>query len=775
MNPLRMYTLPQMLEKGHTIETAFNGPRLDNGFILDEELSPRTTQIYYSRLIRVILEVPGVKNVYNFTIEGADESKKTLFLGEMEVPVFDVRPSKATGEYGIKLLKNHIPVYIENNIVNSFYQAFKLGQPKPFVPGQHQRALRAFDVKLGRDRKVGVYRSVQYDFPPVYGIGEFGVGDTASDKFVSDEVAGGAGGRKRTSARRLGLARQLKGYLLVFDQMLANYLEQLASVPALFSINPGIKRTYFPASDLDVPGLGPLKKEGDGHVHMDGEVKVMQQAQLMMPGNYDYNEALDNIVSTQDQFFRRRNHFLDHLLARFAIFMPSRMFEDANWYFTTEEELNEFILATKAATLQYIDLVTEKRGQAPMLQEPAAISWLECYVQLRLGIVDSTTTFRLAFRELAAPLYKYHVHLADEPMLKNNRKRNISSPFGKITSDVAESDDFHPYDKPEKAADHVVFRSIKFYRKLIGKEIHIDIDMFRNGYMANNYRFGYASESRSKLYVIYRDAEDNVAGNDRSWKIIGEFDAPDEAITAILGISSFIRFLNIETEGLHLVEHLPLRPSIEKLRFETQLLDESRKILMQSDQPFSCIEDQEEIIKRFLAAGCRPHSYVVKKETNRERWFIELLDGDDKLIARSVTPFAKEKDAKMNVDIIMHRCVDLFIKDHSEGFCFRTLHPEGEIPILSFYSFRMTVVMPSWSARFINPGFRQKISMLLRNYAPAHVGIGEFWMEPGEMQTFEKLYKQWRDAFAANDPSRESIAVKLGVLINQYYFSDSHY
>ena len=43
------------------------------------------------------------------------------------------------------------------------------------------------------------------------------------------------------------------------------------------------------------------------------------------------------------------------------------------------------------------------------------------------------------------------------------------------------------------------------------------------------------------------------------------------------------------------------------------------------------------------------------------------------------------------------------------------------------------------------------------------------------MQTFEKLYKQWRDAFAANDPSTESLAVKLGVLINQYYFSDSHY
>jgi hypothetical protein len=83
--------------------------------------------------------------------------------------------------------------------------------------------------------------------------------------------------------------------------------------------------------------------------------------------------------------------------------------------------------------------------------------------------------------------------------------------------------------------------------------------------------------------------------------------------------------------------------------------------------------------------------------------------------------------------------------------------------------------MPSWTARFTNQGFRQTISMLLRNYAPAHVNIGEFWLEPNEMREFEDLYQKWRVALAKNDPSKESLAVKLGILINQYYFSDSHY
>jgi hypothetical protein len=775
-HPIRMYTLPQMLEKGYTIGSIFNGPRLDNGFILDDELYPRILQIYYSRLIRVILEVPGVKNVYNFSIEGADEDKKALLLGEMEVPFFDIQPSNSTGEYGIKLLKNHIPVYIENNLVNSFYQAFKLGQPKSFVPGQHQQALRTFDVQLGRDRKVGEYRSVQYDFPPIYGIGEFGVGDNVSDTYISEESSG----KKRSSTRRMGLARQLKGYLLVFDQMLANYLEQLASVPILFSIKPDITRSYFPARQLDVPGLEPLQKKKDtisGQSNIDHELYVMEQAQLMFSSELSYDKALDNIVTAQDEFFRRRNQFLDHLLARFGIFMPSRMFEDANWYFTTEEELREFILTTKAAALQYIDLVTERRGQAPMLLYDIAISWLECYIQLRLGIVDARINFRLRFSKLAKPLFKYKIRLSKEPLWKNNKKREIHSPHGKIESEIAESEHFHSYDEPEKPDDHKAFRNIHFLNQLRNEHFHIDIDMFRNGYLANNYRFGHAEKHHKKISVIYRDPEDNTAGEERSWKVVALFDNRREAVKGILSLSSFIRYLNIETEGLHLVEHLPLRPSTDQLKFETQLLDSSRQVLLQSDEPFSCEEEQEQIVRKFLAAGCRPTSYVIKQEKKSNHWLIELVDADHKTIATSVKHFHSEREGKATAELIMQHCIDLFIRDsdHIQYFRFRTLHPEGEIPLLSFYSFRMTVVMPSWTARFINSGFRETISMLLRNYAPAHSSIGEFWLEPAEMREFEILYQQWRKAMMVNDTSKESIAVKLGVLINQYYFSDSHY
>jgi hypothetical protein len=765
-HPIRMYTLPQMLEKGYTIGSIFNSPRLDNGFILDEALYPRITQIYYSRLIRVILEVPGVKNVYNFSIEGADEKNKTFVLGDMEVPVFNLHSSTSKGEFGIKVLKNRIPVYIEHNVVHSFFQAFKLGQPKSFVPGQHQQSLRAFDVKLGRDRKVGEYRSVQYDFPPIYGIGEYGVGD---DAFISADGSG----RKRSSARRIGLAQQLKGYLLVFDQVLANYLQQLASVPELFSIDPNIKRTYFPAMRLDVPRLKPLQKGKDGNDHVDYEAKVMQRAQLMFSHKFDYHEALDNIVTSQDDFYRRRNEFLDHLLARFGVSIPSRTFEDTNWYFTTEKELQEFILATKAAALQYIDLITEKRGQAPILPNETVISWLEVYIQVRLGIVDSKMNFRLQFSKLAEPLFRHRVLLPEKPQRKHGRKakQKIKSPHGKIEDKEAEN--FDVYDLAEKEEDRELFRSFSFYRKLISKQLHIDLDMLRNGYTASNYRFAYTGEN--KVTVIYRDPEDHAAEDDRSWKIVGVFDRINEAITGILGLSSFIRYLNIETEGLHLVEHLPLRPPTSKLKFETQLLDNNREVLLQSDMPFSCEDDQEQIIKKFFAAGCRPASYHIKKDKSGH-WSIELVDDDEKIIARAINHYHGEREAKANAEHIMERCMEVFHKehDHTESFRFRTLYSGEEIPLLSFYSFGISVIMPSWTARFTNQGFRKTVSMLLRNHAPAHCSIAEFWLEPEEMLEFENLYRQWRKAYAGKDPVAESLGIKLGILINQYYFADSN-
>src|SRR6185436_13771689 len=76
-------------------------------------------------------------------------------------------------------------------------------------PVQVTAAERDIPPRPGRDRKIGAYRSVQEQFPMTYGIGPAGLPQSASRE-------------------RRAQAKQLKAYLLFYDQLLANYFTQLA-------------------------------------------------------------------------------------------------------------------------------------------------------------------------------------------------------------------------------------------------------------------------------------------------------------------------------------------------------------------------------------------------------------------------------------------------------------------------------------------------------------------------------------------------------------------
>ena len=72
------------------------------------------------------------------------------------------------------------------------------------------------DIPEGTDLSTENYTTIQTDFPDVYGIGRAGLSESAS-------------------GLRQAQAKQLKGYLLFFEHLLAGYLSQLVNVKELFS------------------------------------------------------------------------------------------------------------------------------------------------------------------------------------------------------------------------------------------------------------------------------------------------------------------------------------------------------------------------------------------------------------------------------------------------------------------------------------------------------------------------------------------------------------
>src|SRR5205085_8418100 len=184
-------------------------------------------------------------------------------------------------------------LYVEN----STFVFYKNGLPFMARPGEVQDTLsqlRGQDERLKRmnlspaecDLPVpsGLYRSpetyypVQYSFPLTYGIGEEGLREPATDK-------------------RHAQAQQLKGYLMFFEQLLANYFTQLANVRNMFLLDETQLHSYFPRNlrdDALIRGVaGLLKPELD-------DVRLQQ------------------LCESEAERLDRRNRFLDHLMARFA-------------------------------------------------------------------------------------------------------------------------------------------------------------------------------------------------------------------------------------------------------------------------------------------------------------------------------------------------------------------------------------------------------------------------------------------------------------------------
>jgi hypothetical protein len=60
-----------------------------------------------------------------------------------------------------------------------------------------------------------------------------------------------------------------------------------------------------------------------------------------------------------------------------------------------------------------------------------------------------------------------------------------------------------------------------------------------------------------------------------------------------------------------------------------------------------------------------------------------------------------------------------------------------------FYSHRLTVVFPNWTARFQQPAFQRLAEETVQLNCPAHLLAKCVWMDFDKMETFERCYEAW--------------------------------
>ncbi len=369
------YSLPDMVAKGKATEDIFDGPALEHGFIDDEELNASEQQctIHASDLIRIIMDVkidgkPVVQSVSglqlaNFPEDSSDGiSQKTVkWCLSLAIDKFYV-PRLSVDLSNLSFFKHQLPFAFDKDDLKAKYKALWTTARKRYpVNPVLDRSL-----PIGNWREITDYTSIQEDFPLVYGVGSNGIPNLPTNE---DE-----------RNLRITQTKQFKGFLAFFDQLLYNYLQQVNGLKALFSLNqeldefgqPLMNKTYFSEPLKGATSLADIvPNAGSQKIFTDG-----------------YTAQLQGITESQADFEKRKNRFLDHLLARFC-----EQFSDyALIAYTNEgQKAGAELIKDKLSFLNAYPEISSNRGKAFNYKNELSwfyqnVSGYEKRVALLLGI-----------------------------------------------------------------------------------------------------------------------------------------------------------------------------------------------------------------------------------------------------------------------------------------------------------------------------------------------------------------------------------------------------
>ncbi len=524
---INSYTLEEMLDRGKKSEEIFDGPFLEHGFIDTEELEATILpkELHVSDLHKIIMEVSGVKFIKKLFVLSYDNNDNRIASEEWCLPLHPplFKAQLSTELSSIIFYKGLIPLEADKEKVLELFK-FKLEMAmKPIITNEGND----FGIPTGTYYNLKDYTSVQEEFPLTYGIGSEGLPDSVDDL-------------------RKAQAKQLKGYLTFFDQLLANYLAQLSNVKDLLSVHNTNDRTYFANAIYEVPGIKELLMDYESST--DWETFKSNQSN-------GYITKLKEYLEDDSTKWDRRNRFLDHLMARFG-----ERFNDYAMlmYDIHGNKVNEDLVKDKEDFLRDYPVVSRDRGKAfdykawdkdkkqADVWDTNNVSGLEARIARLLGIDDYSR--RHLYCE---PVYTIEVYKITSGPQVGKFSFRLRDAEGKIIM-VGKN----PYVKRNKAEEI--------------KEV-LKVQLLKE----KNYKVKTVTGNKYKLYIT---KDSSILAESKS-----SFDSEKDALALKEEILQMVcPEEGCGEEGLHLIENILLRPH-----------DEDYKPLPVNLECGGCNEDQD--------------------------------------------------------------------------------------------------------------------------------------------------------------------------------------
>jgi hypothetical protein len=280
----------------------YDGPLLRNGFLAADALDvPHSSVLFLSDVLRVIMrqrsaagsDVVTQENPAGRDIVAVTDLALTNFVNNRPitsdaedclklVEVQRYRPRLSVAKSRIVLVRNDAEVSYDIGRVERLVDGLVSPQPGTNDPSP------VWPVKRGDLLPIGEYTPLQEELPAIYGVGHAVLPDSAG-------------------IARLAGVRQLQGYLLLFEQILADVTTQLANINRFFSGDADEDTTYFTRPPFDLPGVSNLLRQFAPGADWDAFVR---------DPNNPVARALHAAAESPTEVLDRRNRMLDHLLAR---------------------------------------------------------------------------------------------------------------------------------------------------------------------------------------------------------------------------------------------------------------------------------------------------------------------------------------------------------------------------------------------------------------------------------------------------------------------------
>lgn len=495
---INFYTLNQLVQEGWHSEDIFMGPRLEHGFLKDDEVAKATLskEIHASDIIAVLMDVEGVHSVKNILMTAYNELGKPI-LGAMnqswvlelsgEVkPIFSISQSK------LLLFQKKIPFLLSETQQMLVAQKVFLHKAQ-FQQKKLKNTHNDFTIENGDYFELQKYFSIQDEFPLVYGLGK---------NYISE---------KETPLRK-AQAKQLKGYLYFYEQLLADFFSQLYHAKDLLDAQT-IDRTYFPAY-LD-------KNELTGEEFYSKSLFSSQLKQQLLHGESSEEVSL---YETKATFFDRRNRALDHLIARFSesfsdyVFMMYQVSQDTSGLGALSFDHEDLIADKQNFIINYPE-ISSKRG--------LAMDYLNASLNTGTGNLDFeafwNTSHRGGYEKRVARL----LGIGQIPL------RDIVTEVGPQTQWTVETE-------TEDFLFKIVSPGVDLAAKWEWAQLHF---LDPNMYKINSYG--------SKFYLYL------VNGTLKTARFEKHFDTAKEAYDFL---QHMIKLMNVYYENFFCLEHILLRP-----------------------------------------------------------------------------------------------------------------------------------------------------------------------------------------------------------------------